>query len=162
NTGPAAANGPDLFGTFITIGNCIVGTGLGNGYTITTDLGGNQLGVNPLLSPLLQNNGGPVPTLSLLPGSPALNARTNAFATRPPFSTPATDARGAGFNRIILGTVDVGAYEVQPPGTVTTLIASAPTIAQGQAVTFTATVQGAAQGGSPGIGTVLFLVDGFF
>src|SRR5262249_60736280 len=56
---------------------------------------------NPLLGPL-QDNGGPTPTMALLPGSPALDAGCNSNA-------PATDQRG--FARIANGTIDIGAFE---------------------------------------------------
>src|SRR5207244_11402345 len=56
--------------------------------------------VNPLLGPL-QNNGGPTPTMALLPGSPALDAGNNTNA-------PAFDQRGTGFPRIVNGIIDIG------------------------------------------------------
>jgi hypothetical protein len=69
-----------------------------------------------LLGPL-QDNGGPTQTHALLAGSPALNAGNNAYAT-------ATDQRG--FARIVGGTIDIGAFEVQPAGQVTHLSIQAP------------------------------------
>jgi hypothetical protein len=50
----------------------------------------------------LSDNGGPVPTLALLQGSPAINAGT-------PVSGLTTDARGAA--RVQGGAIDAGAYE---------------------------------------------------
>ncbi|WP_206814361.1 PEP-CTERM sorting domain-containing protein [Chroococcus sp. FPU101] len=64
---------------------------------------------NPNLGPL-QDNGGPTFTQALLPGSIAIDAGSNAAI--PPGIT--TDQRGAGFSRIVNGTVDIGAYEASP------------------------------------------------
>lgn len=52
----------------------------------------------------LQDNGGPTFTHALLTGSVAIDAGNSAAA-------PATDQRGAGFPRVIDGTIDIGAYE---------------------------------------------------
>ena len=54
----------------------------------------------------LADNGGSVQTYThaLRPGSPALDAGSNAGA-------PAFDQRGSGFPRIVNGTVDIGAFE---------------------------------------------------
>src|SRR5262249_47904347 len=98
NTGYA----PDLFGPLTSSGYNLIGnTSGGSGYA-PTDL----LNVNPLLGPLA-NNGGPTLTHALLPGSPALDAGDNTGA-------PAFDQRGPGFPRIVGGTIDIGAFEVQP------------------------------------------------
>ena len=91
---------------------------------------GNQVGVaDPGLGPLA-DNGGPTQTIALLPGSPAIDAGSPALAVDPTTGLPlTTDQRGAGFPRIVNGTVDIGAFEVQatnhlavtaqPPGSVT-------------------------------------------
>src|SRR5208337_1025368 len=63
--------------------------------------------LNPGLGPLA-NNGGPTQTMALLRGSPAINAGSNALAVD---ANLTTDQRGAGFPRIVGGTVDIGAYE---------------------------------------------------
>ncbi len=81
------------------IGNSEDGSGFDN-----TDL----LNVDPMLG-LLQDNGGPTPTAALLPGSPAINAGDNTDA-------PEFDQRGPGFPRIVNGTIDIGAFEVQATG----------------------------------------------
>jgi hypothetical protein len=88
NTTATPANGPDVFGSVATaesFGNLIgVATatyhGPGNGVQ------GNQVGslaapIDPLLGPL-QDNGGPTQTMALLPGSPALDAGNNAYASQ--------------------------------------------------------------------------------
>jgi hypothetical protein len=65
-------------------------------------------GTNPMIAPLA-NNGGLTLTHALLPGSPAINAGNNAFATG------TTDQRGTGFARIVGAAVDIGAFEAQAP-----------------------------------------------
>jgi hypothetical protein len=69
----------------------------------------NQVGVtNPGLGPLA-DNGGPTPTIALLPSSPAIGMGSLALASAYSLTT---DQRGAGFPRSINGTtVDIGAYE---------------------------------------------------
>jgi subtilisin family serine protease len=92
--------------TFISGGYNIVGGGTASGAFNQT---GDQVGVDPLLGSL-GNNGGPTPTYTLLPGSPAINRGNPAIA-----SPPATDQRGTGFPRIRGGVIDIGAVEAQPP-----------------------------------------------
>lgn len=75
---------------------------------IVGSVGNVIVGQDPLLDPVLRDNGGPTLTHALLSGSPAINAGNNINA-------PATDQRG--FNRIVGGTIDIGAVEsnLQPP-----------------------------------------------
>ena len=80
--------------------------GLINGTSAET------VGVSPGLG-TLQNNGGPTDTMGLLAGSAAIDAGNNALALDANGNALATDQRGAGFPRIINGTVDIGAYEFQ-------------------------------------------------
>jgi hypothetical protein len=69
---------------------------------------------DPMLA-ALGNYGGPTPTMALLPGSPAIDAGTDAAVTNPPFSGPPfTDQRGPGFPRVLGAHVDIGAYELTP------------------------------------------------
>ena len=63
---------------------------------------------DPNLGPL-QNNGGPTETHELLPGSIAIDAGDNAGAAGLMF-----DQRGPGFDRVLNGTVDIGAVEAVP------------------------------------------------
>ena len=75
-------------------------------------------GINPLLGPINANLGGhPILYHPLQAGSPALNTGLNANAVDPLTNQPlTTDTRGAGFPRIIGGTVDKGAFEDQTNG----------------------------------------------
>ena len=66
------------------------------------------LDIDPLLGPLA-DNGGPTLTMALLPGSPAIDAGDNTDA-------PEWDQRGPGLPRIVDGTIDIGAFEVQATG----------------------------------------------
>ena len=56
----------------------------------------------------MQDNGGPTFTHELLPGSPTINAGDPNFT--PP---PLYDQRGAGFDRVFSGRIDIGSFEVQ-------------------------------------------------
>ncbi|MEO8392024.1 MAG: choice-of-anchor Q domain-containing protein, partial [Chloroflexota bacterium] len=90
--------------SLISDGSCGVGTG--PSYT-----NGNLSG-DPLLDPAgLANNGGPTQTIALQASSPAINAGSNALALDPSSNPLQYDQRGAGYPRIIGGTVDMGAYE---------------------------------------------------
>jgi hypothetical protein len=51
-----------------------------NGCTLTGDLTGNLIGVDPKID-ALRDNGGPTPTMALLPGSPAIDAGDPALVT---------------------------------------------------------------------------------
>jgi hypothetical protein len=117
----AATGGPDVSGPLLAtsaynlIGNGDGSTGLANGTN------GNLVGtaassIDPRLGPL-QNNGGPTLTMALLTGSPAIDAGNNSNA-------PAHDQRG--FARIVGGTIDIGAFEVQSATHVTHLGVSGP------------------------------------
>ena len=102
-----------------TITNSIVA---GNTAEISAQIQGNYSGktsiiqdsIDGLLDPVLRDNGGPTWTHALLPGSAALNAGENAAATDAGLTT---DQRGAGYERIKDGSVDIGAYEAQSPFT---------------------------------------------
>jgi hypothetical protein len=103
--GNTASDGsPDLDGHLTSSGYNLIGNTRGGGGFDPTDL----LNVDPRLAPL-QDNGGPTPTMALLPGSPAIDAGDNTNA-------PMWDQRGAPFRRIVHGTIDIGAFEVQARG----------------------------------------------
>jgi hypothetical protein len=71
--------------------------------------GGDQIDTSPALRPLAEN-GGPVETMALQPGSPAIDAGGAA-------GCPATDARGV--LRPAGAACDVGAFEVATPSAIT-------------------------------------------
>ena len=90
---------------FNLIGSC-------NGCGLTNGSNNNQVGVSaPGLGPLA-SNGGATQTHALLLGSPAINAGSNALAVDQNGNPLMTDQRGAGFSRIVNGTVDIGAFEL--------------------------------------------------
>ncbi len=94
----------DVVGNFNSNGFNLLGNATGS-----TGFGGTDLiEVDPLLGPLT-NNGGSTLTLALLPGSPAIDAGSNVAVP----TGVTTDQRGVGFDRIVNGTVDIGAFEVQ-------------------------------------------------
>lgn len=116
-----------VLGTTLTLKNTLVAHNTGSGWnncngsaTVTSQgsnlsndnscaswftASGDLNNVNPLLGPL-QNNGGPTPTHALLPGSPAMNAGTNA-------GCPSTDQRGV--SRPQGPSCDIGAVEMFYP-----------------------------------------------
>jgi hypothetical protein len=100
-------------GDYNLIGDGSGMTGLSNG--VNGNLVGNYAApLDPLLGPL-QDNGGPTQTMALLPGSPAIDAGNNAYATE-------WDQRGEGFPRVVgildpdNPVIDIGAFEVQADG----------------------------------------------
>lgn len=100
-------SGPDFYGGVTTdSGNNLIGnTGATSGFTQSSDL----LNVDPLLSSL-GYYGGPTETMTLLPGSPAIDAGSNTLASYDD-SPLSTDQRG--LSRDVDGTVDIGAVECQ-------------------------------------------------
>lgn len=128
------ANGQGTFSNTVVAGNNSIGTAeedvsgliisngvnlIGNTFGSSGWIAGDLLNVNPLLGPLADNGGGTI-THELLPGSPAINAGNNSVAIDPQTQMPLTsDQRG--FLRFFDGTVDIGAFEVQPviTGTIT-------------------------------------------
>ncbi len=91
----------DLVGQFASSGHNLIGDTTEAGGFDETDI----LNVDPLLGPLA-DNGGPTMTMALLPGSPAIDAGDNTDA-------PDFDQRGPGFPRIVNGTINIGAFEVE-------------------------------------------------
>jgi hypothetical protein len=99
--GNQAATGPDVSGTLASSAYDLFGKSAGGSGYGSSDL----LDVDPLLGPL-QDNGGPTQTMALLPGSPAIDSGDNTNA-------PDWDQRGTGYPRVVNGTIDRGAFEVQ-------------------------------------------------
>jgi CSLREA domain-containing protein len=119
NTIVAANNGnADLFGSFTSLGNNLIGNP-GNVTGFINNVNGDKIGVNPVLAPLA-NNGGPTLTHALAAGSPAINAGNNCIvtltcSTNNPPEPLTTDQRGPGFSRQVGPAVDMGAFEVNAP-----------------------------------------------
>lgn len=86
-------------------------TGLTSGGANHNIVGDTSHPVDPHLAPLA-NNGGPTQTMALLAGSPAINT---GYAFNDPISglPITTDQRGDPFSRVVGGTADIGAFEVQ-------------------------------------------------
>src|SRR5262249_42109572 len=119
---------------------------------------------------VLKDNGGPTMTHKLLQGSPAIDAGDNTDA-------PEGDQRGPGYARVVNGTIDIGAYEVQarrsspplPSGVPVTPLSDAPTrsepIASGNALEGEATAVDFARMGrgadAPGGAGALGALQGF-
>jgi predicted outer membrane repeat protein len=90
------------------------GTVTSHGYNLSSDNGGglltatgDQINTDPLLG-LLQDNGGPTFTHALLVGSPAIDAGDPNFTPPPDY-----DQRGPGYDRVVNGRIDIGAFEAQ-------------------------------------------------
>jgi hypothetical protein len=102
----AITSGDDIAAFLNSSGyNLVENSAEGSGYA-PTDI----LDVEPMLGPL-QHNGGPTLTMTLLPGSPAIDA-----GDPNPVDPPTWDQRGPGFPRIVNGRLDIGAFEVQATG----------------------------------------------
>jgi CSLREA domain-containing protein len=121
--------GLELMGAFTSQGHNLIGRDGGNGFT--NGVNGDQVGtlaspLDPHLGPLA-NNGGATMTHELLSNSTALDAGDDCVAQiahcgDANISQLTTDQRGAGFGRQLDGpdvdttaTVDIGAFELQPP-----------------------------------------------
>lgn len=111
----------------------------------------NLVDTDPLLG-AFQNNGGPTNTRLPAANSPALNAGSNT-------SGLTTDQRGAGFARTFGSGTDIGAVELQPFTTTTTLSTDPNPSAPGEAVTLTARVVSNGGVNQP-TGNVEFFADG--
>jgi hypothetical protein len=103
-----AGNGgvSDVTGAFTSLGHNLIGVGnSGSGFGSSDLVGTGASPIDPKLAPLA-NNGGPMPTVALLSGSPALDAGGDANA-------PTADERDVARPQ---GThVDIGAFELQVP-----------------------------------------------
>ncbi|MDF2387722.1 cadherin-like domain-containing protein [Nostoc ellipsosporum NOK] len=117
NTIIAGNNGNDISGAVTGNGNNLIGSLNGAGGTIGTgsDITFASAGITNINQVIgsLADNGGPTQTHALVAGSAAINAGNNALIP----AGITTDQRGTVFNRINRGTVDIGAYEIQPIAT---------------------------------------------
>jgi hypothetical protein len=107
--------GPDADGGEISsIGHNLIGdisgSIIGGRLGVADQVGTAANPIDPLLAPL-GNYGGPTQTMALLPGSPALDAGDNLQALDVSRNPLTTDQRG--FQRVVNGTVDIGAVEMQ-------------------------------------------------
>jgi uncharacterized repeat protein (TIGR01451 family) len=110
---------------------------------IENPAGGSGFAASDILNPpggakigMLGDNGGPTQTIPLLPGSPAIDRGDNT-------GVPATDQRG--LPRIVNGTVDIGAFEVQtppppPPADLAVAKTGPATVTAGQNASYTITI----------------------
>jgi CSLREA domain-containing protein len=113
----AGVAGPDLSGSVDgSSANDVIGF-TGGVHTL-----GQILAVGANGNPLVANNGGPTPTIALVPGSPAIDSGANALAVDAQSNPLTTDQRG--LNRISGAIVDLGAFEVQRPRVSTTTLPS--------------------------------------
>jgi hypothetical protein len=119
----AADNNPgaeDADGPFNSLGYNIIGKAdQSSGWNILDFTGTIAHPLNPALG-TLGNNGGPTQTMVPLPGSPAIDAGSNAWAVDASYNPLPTDQRG--YPRIHNATVDIGAVEVQPVAVAPTLL----------------------------------------
>lgn len=102
--------------SFAASGGTVLATSGGNNISddasTVFNLPGDRTNTNPKIA-ALANNGGPTLTHMLLGDSPAINTGSNAPAVDA-FAVPfPTDQRG--LQRIQFSTIDVGAFELQPP-----------------------------------------------
>lgn len=115
----------------LTLNNClavgnaqvdITGGFTGGGHNLTTGTT-TEAGLDPAG---LQNNGGPTATVALLIHGAAVDRGDNALVP----SDVITDQRGAGHERILGNTVDIGAFEVNPDEAPTDIALSKNTVAE--------------------------------
>jgi hypothetical protein len=117
---------PDASGAFTSHGFNLIGKRDGStGFNQPTDQTGTLASpLDPKLYPVgMANNGGPTLTISLLPGSPAIDKGNSHCLTCGPTGVLPTDQRDAGFPRtfddpaVLNATggdgTDIGAFEVQ-------------------------------------------------
>ena len=137
NSGGAndTVTGPDVSGTFATLGHNLVGKNdgaeasfpVGRPNAFTDIVGTSAAPVDAVLGPLA-DNGGPTRTHRPWPGSPAVESGDNAVLS-PPYGLT-TDQRGPGFPRLRHGRVNMGSVETTF-ASVFEIDASALTVAEG-------------------------------
>ena len=104
--------------SFVSGGYNLLGSGGGalNGLANFTAAGDQRNVTNPRLGPL-SDNGGTTQTHALLFDSPAKQAGDPSFDTNAWTPALVDDQRGGGFQRVAIGRIDIGAFELQdaPP-----------------------------------------------
>jgi hypothetical protein len=135
-------------------GNNLVGGTNNCNFTNDDLVGTATTPLDPELGPLT-GNGGPVSTVALLPGSPAINAANPTDCQAAPVSD--LDERGFPRNAEARGTCDIGAYDtgVSQPSTIS-ISSDESDVVVGETVTLTATVSPMVAGGPTPTGTVTF------
>ncbi len=112
-------DGEDVSGDlFTSLGYNLIGGGESIG---DFNAQGDRVNADPGLAPFA-DNGGPTQTHALLDDSPAIDAGNNSFAVDADGTPLAFDQRGDGFDRIVNGTVDIGAFEAQDADATVTII----------------------------------------
>ena len=129
-------DGPDVVGAIASLGFNLISRTNGSTGWIANDLTGSiATPLDPLLG-LLQDNGGPTPTIALLPGSAAIDAGSSSATTdqrgQPRVFDYAVIANASGGN----GS-DIGAYEVQGPVITSQPQPASQFVAAGASATFT-------------------------
>jgi len=104
------ASSHNLIGDAATAGGLVHGV---NG-NLVGNAGSGTVDITTVFDPNLADNGGATLTHALVPGGPAIDAGDNTKAVDADGNPLVYDQRGDGFARIVDGTVDIGALEVQP------------------------------------------------
>ncbi|HEX6962354.1 MAG TPA: choice-of-anchor Q domain-containing protein, partial [Lacipirellula sp.] len=112
---------PDIAGSPTVAQFNLIGTNAGSSLieapVSSADANGNLVGgplhgpIDPLLHPLA-HNGGPTPTHTLRPGSPAID-RGDAALEPGVGGVPEFDQRGAPYTRLAGNQIDIGTFELQ-------------------------------------------------
>ena len=141
NTDGAGALPDDIAGPGTVSGSYnLIGIGefgdLGNGTN------GNQVGVADPGLGTLADNGGPTQTIALVAASPAINTGNSSLSVALNGDPLLTDQRGAGFDRIVGGPVDIGAFEFQLNPVPTLTLISPRKVVAGDTSDITLVVEG--------------------
>ena len=141
--------------TALTGSNDLIGSVIST--NLTKSLSNSLLNANPDLQSLA-NNGGLTETMALQPDSPAINAGDNGLAVDPTTQKALTRDQTDINERVLGGTVNIGAYESSYVSTSTGLTSSATndTSTYGTSVIFTATVSDIESGTGTPTGSVEF------
>jgi hypothetical protein len=116
NSGPALADGPDMYAPSASVTTLYSLLTSGGGNTVVNGSNGNVIDPTFTIGPLA-NNGGPTNTHALIsPGSnAAINSGNNSLAAFPGEEPVLEfDQRGPCYPRILCRTVDMGSYEFCP------------------------------------------------